>query len=199
MSGPGISSFSASVDTSVHVAAYDTSGSGIQRISGGDFFFLHVQDLCTVTSNYYCEESATSSKIFTYYPLIFKQMTDNNDGSYDVTYQIKRDGTVSVDIILAKNGGLYGEYFNNAFLDGIPAIKRIDPNVDFDWGTDLITNEAADFVSVRWYGKIRAPTTEEYTFILHADDGIRLYIDGVLVIDRWDSCCADMTATLSFV
>ena len=42
--------------------------------------------------------------------------------------------------MLVENGGLYGEYFNNAFMDGVPAMARIDPQVNFDWGTGLITN-----------------------------------------------------------
>ena len=72
---------------------------------------------------------------------------------------------------------------------------RIDSEINFNWGTGLITNDAADFVSIRWFGNILAPTTEEFTFILHADDGVRLYLDGVLVIDRWDECCDDVTTT----
>lgn len=100
-------------------------------------------------------------------------------------------------MMLSRNGGFYGEYFNNAFLDGVPAMTRIDNKIDFDWDVGLITNEAADFVSIRWYGKIRSPTTEEYTFILTGDDGIRFYVNGKLLIDRWDTCCDDMTATVS--
>ena len=57
----------------------------------------------------------------------------------------------------------------------------------------------ADFVSIRWFGKVLAPVTEEFTFIIHADDGIRFYIDGVLVIDRWDLCCEDVTTTYSMI
>ena len=53
-------------------------------------------------------------------------MTDNNDGTYDLTFQINRDGMVSVDVILAKNGGFLGQYFNNAFLDGTPTVSRFD-------------------------------------------------------------------------
>jgi hypothetical protein len=44
-----------------------------------------------------------------------------------------------------------------------------------------------------------APVTEEFTFIIKGDDGVRLYVDGVLEIDRWDSCCSDETATISMV
>jgi hypothetical protein len=96
-------------------------------------------------------------------------------------------------------GGLWAEYFNNAFLDGVPAISRLDNKVDFDWGLGLITNEVADFVSVRWSGKILAPETESFTFILHADDGVRMYINEELVIDRWDKCCEDVATTFPMV
>ena len=69
--------------------------------------------------------------------------------------------------------------------------------IDNDWGTDLVTTEAADFVSARWMGKVQSPLTEEFTFIIHADDGVRLYLDGELVIDRWNECCDDSTYTKS--
>jgi len=81
-------------------------------------------------------------------------------------------------MVLTKIGGWYGEYFNNAFLDGVPTKTQVDTYLNFNWGTDLLTNEASDFVSVHWFGKIRAPYTEEYTFILSGDDGFRMYLNG---------------------
>ena len=71
-------------------------------------------------------------------------------------------------------------------------MSRIDSELDFDWGTGLITNEASDFVSVQWFAKIRPPHTEAYVFIIGADDGVRVTIDGEVVVDRWDSCCDDI-------
>lgn len=81
----------------------------------------------------------------------------------------------------------------------MPAISRIDNEINFDWGLGLVTLDVADFVSARWFGKVLAPATEEFTFIIHADDGVRFYFDGVLVIDRWDKCCEDVTSTQSLV
>lgn len=124
-----------------------------------------------------------------------RQMTDNLDGTYTTTYTVTKDGLATLDIFVVNQGGWYAEYFNNAFLDGIPAISRIDTEINFDWGTGLITNDVADFVSIRWWGKVLATATEEYTFIIHADDGVRFYLNGVLLIDRWDECCSDVTAT----
>jgi len=37
--------------------------------------------------------------------------------------------------------------------------------------------------------------TEEVTFILNGDDGFKFYFEGELLIDRWDSCCAQMLAS----
>jgi len=106
---------------------------------------------------------------------------------------------ISVSVVLARPGGLYAEYFNNAFLDGPTVLSRIDNFLDFNWGQDLITKEAADFVSAHWYGKIRAPATEEFTLILNGDDGFRFYFETKLLVDRWDTCCDEMQVRLNLI
>ena len=42
-----------------------------------------------------------------------------------------------------------------------------------------------DTFSVRWTGQIQALATGSYTFTLHADDGVRMWVNGVLVIDKF--------------
>jgi hypothetical protein len=42
---------------------------------------------------------------------------------------------------------------------------------------------------VRWQGKVVTPSTEVYTLILDADEGVRMWWNHTLVVDRWDSCC----------
>lgn len=121
-------------------------------------------------------------------------MTDNNDGTYEASYTILRGGYATVSVVLARIGGLYAEYFDNAFLSGTPSKTQIDNNLDFEWGQGLVTPNAGDFVSVHWFGKLLAPSTEDFTFLLSGDDGFRFYLNGVLLIDRWDTCCDDMTA-----
>ena len=108
-------------------------------------------------------------------------------------------GIATVDLLTYYQGGLYGEYFDNAFLDGEPAITRLDYQIDFDWGLGLITNDVADFVSIRWSGKVLAPYSEDFTFIFKADDAVRFYWEGTLVLDRWDSCCEDVAITLPMI
>lgn len=87
--------------------------------------------------------------------------------------------------------GLTGTYFSQggtarAYFSGTSA-QRIDSTVDFDWasGTTGVTGIGSDDFSVRWTGLIRVPTTGSYNFRTQSDDGVRLYINGSLLIDNW--------------
>jgi hypothetical protein len=154
-----------------------------------------IEELCTVTDNYKCDPTPGATSVLA--GTVYQRMDDVGDGTYTTIVDVKRTGTITLSVELTKIGGFYGEYFNNAFLDGAPAKRQIDPYLDFNWGTGLLTNEAADFVSIHWYGRIRAPYTEEFTFIISADDGVRLYMDGRMMVDRWDTCCDDVSFSLN--
>ncbi len=43
-----------------------------------------------------------------------------------------------------------------------------------------------DYFAIRWDGYMHCDFTEEYEFHTFSDGGVRLYIDGDLVIDNWD-------------
>jgi MSHA biogenesis protein MshQ len=87
--------------------------------------------------------------------------------------------------------GLTGVYYNNTSLSGTPLVSRVDGSIDFDWGSG-VPNAAvpADNFSVRWSGKLRVPSTGNYTFRTTSDDGVRLYINGALVINNWTAHAA---------
>jgi hypothetical protein len=81
--------------------------------------------------------------------------------------------------------GWRGEYFANRDLAGSPVLVRYDPAVDFDWG-DGSPDPAvpADNFSVRWTRTIDlAPGA--YRFLTSSDDGVRIYVNGSLVVDAW--------------
>lgn len=84
--------------------------------------------------------------------------------------------------------GLRGDYFDNIDLSNFK-LTRIDETIDFYWGINAPAHEIRDdeSYSVRWFGKIRAAYSEEYTFYVKRDNGVRLWIDNKLIIDKWDN------------
>jgi murein DD-endopeptidase MepM/ murein hydrolase activator NlpD/lipopolysaccharide export system protein LptA len=81
--------------------------------------------------------------------------------------------------------GLTGEYFDNQNLTNW-MFSRIDPNVNFDWGNGSPDGSiGADTFSVRWRGKVLPQYSETYTFYTVSDDGVRLWVNGQLLIDNW--------------
>ena len=81
--------------------------------------------------------------------------------------------------------GLRGEYFDSTDFT-IPKLTRVDPGVNFDWGTGAPDPAMEpDEFSVRWSGQVTAPATGTYTFHVITDDGVRLWVDNRLLIDRW--------------
>lgn len=86
--------------------------------------------------------------------------------------------------------GLRGDYYNWIGFGGAH-FTRIDPCIDFHWGKEdpdpLIDGEFA----VRWTGEIEAPHSGEFTFFTVAHYGVRLWIDGEMVINSWASMGAE--------
>jgi uncharacterized protein YkwD/chitodextrinase len=77
-----------------------------------------------------------------------------------------------------------GCYYNNLTLTGSPALTRTDSQINFDWQTSPGPSVSAGDFSVRWQGYFNFDQGT-YTFTALTSDGMRLYIDGVLVLDRW--------------
>ena len=77
-----------------------------------------------------------------------------------------------------------GCYYSDVNLTTLGMV-RIDPNILFNWGIgspDL--RIPTEHFSVRWNGIFNFDA-RAYTFTATADDGFRLYIDDVLVMDHW--------------
>ncbi len=100
-------------------------------------------------------------------------------------------------------GGITGTYYNNKNLTGGVAGTRVDTSIDFDWtsGATGVGSQGADNFSIRWSGNFRAPSTGNYQFQTQSDDGVRLWINNVLVIDNWNdhSVATDTTGNISLV
>ncbi|HVF18483.1 MAG TPA: PA14 domain-containing protein, partial [Steroidobacteraceae bacterium] len=82
-------------------------------------------------------------------------------------------------------GGLTGRYFGNTTLSGAPVLIRNEA-VNFNWGSGSPgTGVGSDYFSVRWTGDVVPTTTGNYRFRTSSDDGVRLWVNGVQVINNW--------------
>lgn len=82
--------------------------------------------------------------------------------------------------------GLSAVYFNRTDLTQ-EGHRRIDRAIDFRWGRARpAPGIDAETFSVRWTGSVLAPTTGDYVFKTDSDDGVKVWIDGRLVIDQWN-------------
>jgi hypothetical protein len=61
----------------------------------------------------------------------------------------------------------------------------LEPTIDHAWGTGSPDARVpVDGFSARWLGTLTAPTTGAYTLYATSDDGLRVWVDGSLRIDR---------------
>ena len=92
--------------------------------------------------------------------------------------------------------GLTGDYFSSLTssaaasstnsLTNSPTISRLDATVDFNFGSWYADPAiSVDTFIVRWTGQVQPQFSQTYTFATRSDDGLRLWVDGVLLIDHW--------------
>jgi alpha-L-fucosidase len=76
-------------------------------------------------------------------------------------------------------------------------LERIDEQIDFDWVRNAPGRpiKEDDFAAV-WTGYLQPLYSETYTLDARADDGIRVWIDGDLVVDRWERAEGDVGGTV---
>ena len=105
---------------------------------------------------------------------------------FDGTTTIK--GDVWSFTATSPGGGLKGEYFSNINLIGEPALTRTDPGIDFTWGNASPEPNVLppDTFSVRWRGEMEIAFSEPYRFYAVTEDGVKLWINDQLAVNRWD-------------
>jgi Protein of unknown function (DUF1592)/Protein of unknown function (DUF1588)/PA14 domain/Protein of unknown function (DUF1595)/Cytochrome C oxidase, cbb3-type, subunit III len=86
--------------------------------------------------------------------------------------------------------GLKGEYFRNRrFRIQDRVLRRVDPLVNFDFGTDTPVPGKIDphEFSIRWNGSLLPPETGEYQFVIHTEHAARLWVNDTKtpLIDAW--------------
>lgn len=77
------------------------------------------------------------------------------------------------------------EYYTNQSLSGIPTITSIPDAPNHDWGAGAPDPAIpADYWSAEWTANV-VMEAGIYRFTAYADDGVRVFFDGVLIIDEW--------------
>lgn len=93
------------------------------------------------------------------------------------------------------NGILGSYYCKSKPADEYIRLMRIDKKIAFDWKLDSPDQSiGTDNFSVVWSGFISPPASGEYVFKVYSDDGVRLYVDSVELIDRWEPVNLEVTA-----
>jgi hypothetical protein len=107
---------------------------------------------------------------------------DESDGTNTYTGNVWKFKTAKA------GGGLKADYYTgtefNTFI-----LTRTDSQINFNWMDPDAPDPAVgdnDF-SIRWTGEVEAGYTETYTFYPKTDDGVRLWVDGKLLVDSWEA------------
>ena len=95
---------------------------------------------------------------------------------------------------IGTGSGLLGKYwtnttgvaFTNVTFTRLPTLTRTDATVNFNWNnTGPAPAIGQTIFTTRWTGSVQPQFNETYTFYATADDGVRLWINGQLLVDGW--------------
>jgi len=107
---------------------------------------------------------------------------------------------------LAAGTGLTGNYFTNASSTYASAanfnpanlfLTTNDASINFRWGPATTPNLSNGLYSVRWTGQVEPQYSETYVFEARTDDGVKLWVNDQLLIDKWQPQNATWTNTIT--
>jgi len=88
-------------------------------------------------------------------------------------------------INLLAQKGLKADYFDGTQFNHYVATEYVD-KIDFYWNnTPPVPGINPHKCSVRYTGRLKAPKTGEYTFSARVDDGVRVWVGDIQVINNW--------------
>jgi beta-glucosidase len=127
-------------------------------------------------------------------PLVINEIEEGDYTLVDAKY------LHHVDSKGIKSAGLVGEYFKGMELEGEPIMKRIDKDINFNFGETSPTETAQaqgiinadqalsdDHFSIRWTGKITSPISGSFKIGVSSDDGFRLFVNNKQIAGDWVS------------
>ncbi|MFL0712963.1 MAG: PA14 domain-containing protein [Microcella pacifica] len=104
--------------------------------------------------------------------------------------------------------GLQVQYWPNRYLSGQPTDFALDlsqnlaPNgVDLNLGSGGFSSNPSkgDDWGIRLIGEIEFPSVGDWTLTTYADDGTRVWVDDILVLDDWSTTGSTKETTIAFL
>ena len=114
-------------------------------------------------------------------------------------YTMGPQSTASVVIypsMTANGAGLTGYYFTNASTNYLSVtnfnptncfLTNITAQIDFTYTNGTSPNLSNGIYSVRWTGQLEPQYSETYFFDTVSDDGVKLWVNDQLLIDKWQN------------
>jgi N-acetylneuraminic acid mutarotase len=97
----------------------------------------------------------------------------------------------------ATQPGLTGQYYDNQDLTNLK-VTRVDPTVNFYWGTGSPdASVGSDTFSARWTGFVQPQYSQLYRFYVDGNNGVRLWVNDQLIIDRWTDAYGEVSGTIN--
>ena len=86
-----------------------------------------------------------------------------------------------------REGQFEAQYFDNAQLAGDAVATVCEDVINKNWGRQGVPELGGrgDHFSVRWNGRYLFDPSAYWTFTSQSDDGSRVYVDGIMILDRW--------------
>src|SRR5207237_2876620 len=119
--------------------------------------------------------------------------------SQHVRDRVAHTVTATMSRIVARcaTGQFLAQYFSNITLTPPATRTACETTINDDWGAGGPAGLPVDNFSVRWVGSFQF-AGGNVTFTARADDGIRVFLDGVAVIDQFhDQPATTYTATVN--
>lgn len=105
-----------------------------------------------------------------------------------------KSGVVVYPAATAAGTGLTAQYYTNSssvytnaanFNPAKLVLTTNDSVIDFRWGPATTPNLSNGLWSVRWTGQVQPQYSETYVFETRTDDGVKLWVNDQLLIDKW--------------
>lgn len=191
--------------TQVNLSWVDSSGSAatflLERSSNGGASWAQIQSVGPTTP-FFSDTTVAANTTYKYRVRTVNDYLGSSYSAYTNIYTIVTPASSS----LSNGDGLLGTYYNDSgsHLSGTPGLVRVDPIINFSYnpgpvGPGVGGSNGTNF-SARWTGSVVAQYNETYTFYTESDDGVRLYINGNLILENWtDHGVVENSGTVTLV